>query len=469
MVISKANVGFLLKPVGAVCNLRCDYCYYRRVMEKVYSGRTIERFSPELLERIVSEGMKHGYPTAQFSWQGGEPLLAGKDFYREALLLQKQFAMPGQNVTNAFQTNGTLLDDQWCAFLRENNWLVGISLDGPPEITDQHRIFPDGCGASEAILSGLSLLQKHRVDYNILSVVSPANADRAPEVYRYLRDLGVAWMQFIPSVERTADSDSDPGPLPPQSRKPSLDNPGAENLIPGKLLAAHSVSADAYGEFLCDLWDTWIEEDGPGRVFVRDFEAMLSVYAGHPLPLCVWSPTCAWQLLVEHNGDVYPCDHHAYHNWRLGNLLRDDVQTLIEHPLAQQFEGRKRLYSAKCRGCEWLVLCHGGCPKHRMAQDENGTPVDLLCEGYRRFFAHSRKKAGEIVRRLLGIQPIEPAAMNPNILERQSVRRQSAQGKTLQQDARSGKIANKRDVSRISRNSPCPCGSGRKFKQCCGR
>lgn len=373
MVASPAAAPFhvMAKPAGGSCNLSCDYCFYVR-KTALYPGT--RRMSDRVLEAYV-RGMIEGTPAGAevlFSWQGGEPTLMGLPFFERAMVLQRQHGA-GRRIANTLQTNGTLLDDDWGAFLHRNRFLVGLSLDGPRELHDTHRTDRHGEGSGEAVLRGLAVLQRHRVEYNVLTVVSSTNARHPEVVYRFLRRTGARHLQFIPLVERAvADVDD------------------LECVPDATAVTAASVTGEAYGEFLCRVFDEWRRRD-VGRVFVRDFEDLLGVWSGRPATLCVRARECGRALALEHNGDVYSCDHYVYRSHRLGNLLAEPLADLVESPAQRDFgRAKSAALPAFCRACRWLEACHGGCPKHRLAVTPQGEPgLNHLCAGWRRFCAHA--------------------------------------------------------------------------------
>ena len=357
----------MVKPVGPVCNLACDYCYYLS-KEKLFPGSKF-RMTDSLLEDFTRQYIQsQQVPQVSFLWQGGEPTLAGLDFFRKALALQKQYARPGMRIENAIQTNGTLLTDEWCAFFKENNFLVGLSLDGPPEFHNVYRKDRAGKGSAERVLAGLALLKKHEVDYNVLCTVHAANVCHPLEVYRYLRDeLETSFVQFIPIVER--------------------DNKTGFQV--GNKVTNRSVTGEQYGRFLIQIFNEWVKKD-VGEVFVQIFDVALGKWVGAQGGLCIFSQTCGLALLLEHNGDLFSCDHFVEPRHKLGNLSKTDLADLVQSHHQYRFGKDKWEKLPKyCRECEVLFACHGGCPKNRILHTPDGEfGLNTLCEGYRAFFNH---------------------------------------------------------------------------------
>jgi len=368
--IASAPFHVLAKPAGGSCNLDCSYCFYTK-KTAMYPGT--RRMTVAGLERFVRE-LIEATPTREvaFAWQGGEPTLMGLAFYEKAVELQKQYGS-GRVISNALQTNGTLLDDAWGTFLARNKFLVGISIDGPPEVHDEQRCDRRGGGSLDRVLAGLKVLQRHRVEYNVLTVVSALNARYPEVVYRYLRKTGAKHLQFIPLVERAVGDADDIEAVPAEER-----------------LTPSSVSAEAYGDFLCRVFDEWLKRD-VGKIFVRDFEDLLNLWMGNPATVCVRAPTCGRAVAIEHNGDVYSCDHYVYRDHRLGNIWSEGFAAMVDGPQQRRFGTAKQAsLPQKCRDCKWLFACQGGCPKHRLGHTEAGERgLNHLCAGWQRFCEHA--------------------------------------------------------------------------------
>ncbi len=361
----------LAKPAGPLCNLDCSYCFYLE-KEKYYpAGKTLT-MPDHVLERFIRDTIA-AYPLQQvhFAWQGGEPTLCGLPFFEKALRLQRQYAN-GKIISNSIQTNGILLDDHWAAFLAENRFLVGLSLDGPEELHDRYRVDKGGRPSFRRVMSALEILQRFRVEYNILTVASDANSRHPMDVYRFLKDTGSQYLQFIPLVERRA------------ADAISLAAPGEPGYVTG-----WSVKPEEYGNFLVAIFDQWVRYD-VGRTFVQIFDEALQIwFTGQP-GLCVFRETCGDALAVEHNGDLYSCDHYVYPEYHLGNIGDMPLQKLVTHPRQRQFgQDKKDTLPAYCHQCDVRFACNGECPKHRFTTTPDGEPgLNYFCAAYKKFFHH---------------------------------------------------------------------------------
>ena len=359
----------MLKPRGPICNLDCAYCFYLK-KEQLYPGADF-RMPPALLEDFTRQYIQpqaaQGIPEVMFAFQGGEPTLMGLEFFRQALAFQQKVAPPGMKVLNALQTNGTLLDDNWCAFLRENHILVGLSLDGPQPLHDAYRRDKAGRGTWQRVMRAAELLREHRVEFNILACVNALTARRPLQVYRFLRDeVGAEFIQFIPIVE-------------PESTRSALAEP----------ISARSVSGAAYGRFLIAIFDEWLQRD-VGQVFVQIFDAALAAWLGERPGLCIFEPTCGAALALEHNGDLYACDHFVSPPYLLGNITRTPLAELAASQQQVSFGLSKRdTLPRYCLECPVRFICNGGCPRERLIPAPDGQPgLNVLCAGYRAFFTH---------------------------------------------------------------------------------
>lgn len=364
----------MLKPSGATCNLDCGYCYYRD-KEALYGDGARFVMSDEVLESFTRQyiAAQRG-PEVTFAWQGGEPTLRGLEFFRKAVALQLKHARPGMTISNALQTNGVPLDDEWCRFLKEHGVLVGLSLDGPCELHDAWRVDKRGKPTFDRVLRALHLLQRHGVEFNVLCVVSRANGDRPSEVYRFLKAEGVEFIQLIPAVEGT----------------------------PGDGTTPWTVGAEQWGEFLCGVFDEWVRRD-VGRVYVQYFDVALEAWAGITPSLCVHAPTCGNCLALEHNGDLFACDHYVTPEHFLGNVRETPLIDLVAAPFQRAFGRDKRdRLPRQCRECPVRFVCNGGCPKDRFIRTLDGEPgLNYLCAGYKRFFTHiapAMRAMAELVR-----------------------------------------------------------------------
>jgi uncharacterized protein len=357
----------MVKPRGAVCNLDCRYCYFLK-KENLYPESSF-RMTDETLELFVRQYIQaqNGAPVT-FAWQGGEPTLMGLDFYRRAVELQKKYQPAGVSISNAFQTNGILLDDEWCIFFKENHFLVGLSLDGPQPLHDSFRVDKGGKPTFGRVMAGLELLKKHSVDFNILATVHSANSRHPLEVYRFLRDeAGAQFIQFIPIVER--------------------DN--ITGYQEGYQVTTHSTTARSYGEFLISIFDEWVRRD-VGKVFVQIFDTALAAWLGKRPGLCIFEKTCGQALALEHNGDLYVCDHFVEPSFLLGNIHKLRLVDLASSPQQLAF-GQSKLEGLPqaCRECPALFVCNGGCPKDRIRRTAKGEEgLNYLCAGYKAFFMH---------------------------------------------------------------------------------
>lgn len=376
----------IAKPSGAACNLDCSYCFFLS-KEVLWSTDHLQRMDHATLEAFVA-----GYLDSQpdgpvtIAWQGGEPTLCGIDFFRRAVRLSDQCRRPGQQVQHSLQTNGTLLDDEWGEFLRSNGFLVGLSVDGPADLHDEYRRNRAGRGTHDAVVRGWRVLQRHRVETNVLCTVNAVNVAEPLRVYRHFRDeLGARYLQFIPIVERVEAGRE------AIAERGWRDEQGAfvEYTQAGDRVTSRSVPPAAWGEFLCAVFDEWVGRD-VGEVFVQHFDVMLGALFGE-YSLCIHAPECGTALAVGHTGDVYSCDHFVQPDHKLGNLTVIPLDDLARSPQQQRFGAAKRTtLPAQCLRCPVRWACHGGCPKDRFALSVDGEPgLNHLCEGYYRFFTHA--------------------------------------------------------------------------------
>ncbi|MBA3885731.1 MAG: anaerobic sulfatase-maturation protein [Acidobacteria bacterium] len=429
------NSGFhvLAKPSGPICNLDCQYCFYLE-KERLYPGTPDFAMSEAVLDTYVRSYIEaQDTPVVSFAWQGGEPTLRGVEFFETAVDCQARYAN-GRRIENAFQTNGILLDDRWGAFLKQHDFLVGLSIDGPRPLHDGFRIDKGGGATFDKVLRGLQVLQAHQVRFNTLTVVHRTNAEHPLEVYRFLKEIGSRYMQFIPVVERLAAAPGRAGLtlLPPDSDLPAV-------------VAPWSVEPRQYGEFLSAIFDEWVRHD-VARSFVQMFDVALELWMGLEPGLCVFRRTCGSALALEHNGDLYSCDHYVYPENRLGNIMDQPLASLV-HSAAQVRFGQDKhdRLPRYCQECDVRFACNGECPKHRFIQTPDGEPgLNYLCAGYKLFFHHIDPFMQYMASELRQQRP--PA----NVM--QWARQRDAQAAARQHPGR---------------NEPCPCGSGRKYKKCC--
>jgi uncharacterized protein len=360
----------MAKPSGAACNLDCAYCFFLG-KERLYPGSGF-RMSVEVMEEYIRQYTQaQQVPEAIVAWQGGEPTLMGLEFFRRSLELAGEHAPPGMRVTYTMQTNGTLLDEAWCEFLRESGFLVGLSVDGPRELHDAYRLDRGGRGTFERVERAARLMQRHKVDFNILCTVNAANAGHPLEVYRFFRDeLGVEWIQFIPIVER-------------------VNCDGSTLLQEGDTVTDRSVGPAQWGEFLIAVFDEWVRRD-VGAMFVNYFEAAAASWVGAGAAMCITGETCGNALALEHNGDLYTCDHFVEPDHLLGNIMEVPMAELVASDKMRRFgEDKRDTLPRYCRECEVLFACRGECPKNRFSPAPNGeTGLNYLCEGYKAFFTH---------------------------------------------------------------------------------
>lgn len=382
----------MLKPAGAHCNLACKYCYY---LEKnnLYQNSHRHLMSDEMLEQFTREYIEaQTMPQVLFTWHGGEPLMRSIDFYKKALALQKKYAH-GKQIDNVIQTNGTLLTDEWCEFFAQNHWLVGISIDGPQEYHDHYRVTPAGKPSWEKVMQGILLLKKHRVEWNAMAVVNAYNAEHPLEFYHFFRDNGCQYLQFTPIVERLTEHEDGR----------TLASLADDREIP---LADASVTPQQWGNFLCTIFDDWVRHD-VGKTFVEIFDCTLANWMGVLPGICAYSKECGHAGVMEHNGDVYSCDHFVFPEYKLGNI-RD--QSLIDMLYGEKQQAFSRLKHTslprQCKECDMEFACHGECPKNRFEKDKYGEPgLNYLCQGYYQYYTHVAPYMDFMKRELLAQRP----------------------------------------------------------------
>ncbi len=388
----------MVKPAGSACNLDCTYCFYlskATLPAGPGSGRmteaTLEKFIRQYIASVTG-------PEVVFSWQGGEPTLLGVDFFRRAVELERKYAKPGQIIQNDLQTNGTLLDEAWCRFLKENGFLVGLSIDGPKKLHDAYRVAKDGSPTFDKVFAAAKLLQKHGVPFNTLTCINRLNARYPLDVYRFLRrELGSTYLQFIPIVEyngfeRVAPQCWDPATLPKQGE------PEARPGHPQSIVTDWSVDPDDWGTFLCKIFDEWRRRD-LGKVLVNHFESLVAQHLGLPSQLCVYGEICGKGLAVEHDGGVYSCDHYVYPEYRVGNVHDGKLTDAVFSRAQVRFGyAKSETLPQQCRECPYLRDCWGECPKNRILRTADGEPgLNYLCGGFQTFFAHAIPEVERIV------------------------------------------------------------------------
>lgn len=367
----------MLKPIGSRCNLDCDYCYYLEKANLYTNEDKGHVMSENLLEKFIKQYIEaQTMPQVMFTWHGGETLMRPLSFYKKAVELQKKYSA-GRQIDNTLQTNGTLLNDEWCKFFKENNFLIGISIDGPQEFHDEYRRDKMGRPSFHKVMKGIRLLQKHGVEYNVMAVVNDYNSDYPIEFYNFFKEVGAQFIQFTPIVERIRKANS---PLKLATAKES--NEEAE-------LAHYSISPEKWGSFLCSIFDEWIKED-VGKIYVQIFDSTLANWVGEQPGLCTMAKTCGHAGVMEFNGDVYSCDHFVFPEYYLGNVNVKSLTNMMYSEKQLKFGNDKfDKLPKQCRECEFLFACYGECPKNRFAKDKYGNPgLNYLCKGYFQFFNH---------------------------------------------------------------------------------
>lgn len=353
----------LIKPSGSDCNLDCKYCFYKDRAPEIGRGR--QRMSDDMLERLIKDYMRLRFPVCGFSWQGGEPTLMGLTFYKKVVELQKKYGSNGQTVSNALQTNAILLDDKWCQFLHDNKFLVGISIDGPKEFHDYYRVDHSGCGTFDKVIKAIENCKKYKVEFNTLTLLNDRNVEHPDQLFDFFIENGIRFLQFITCVERDGTT--------------------------GKILD-FSITPAQYGEFLCRIFDRWLDY-GPEKLSIRDFDSILSYCVAGKHTICTFEKQCSSYIVVEHNGDVFPCDFFVEPKWRLGNIFQTPIEKLATGSKKKAFARTKQNLCNKCLVCRNLALCRGGCIKDRAVLN-NGrwNQQSYFCQSYKRFFDYAMPK-----------------------------------------------------------------------------
>jgi uncharacterized protein len=419
----------MAKPSGSACNLNCAYCFFLK-KARLYPGSNF-RMSEEVHEAYIRQLLEaHQVPRVTVAWQGGEPTLMGLDFFRRSIELQYKFRKPGVQIENTFQTNGILLNDKWCQFFHENKFLIGLSMDGPKELHDFYRKDKGGHGTFDRVVRAARLLQKHEVEFNILCTVNSKNADYPLDVYRFFRDqLKTNYIQFIPIVER-------------------INEDGETGFQEGNRVTDRSVRPEQWGRFLIKIFDEWVKRD-VGRTFVLNFDGALAGWLNMAGTVCIFGPTCGLGMALEHNGDLYSCDHFVEPNYYLGNILTTPMTELVASEKQRKFGQDKRdTLPRYCRECEVLHICNGECSKNRFIQTPDGDAgLNYLCEGYKAFFKHADKPMrimADMIRR---------GRLAEEVMKIMGTEEKAGEGVSM----------------KPGRNEPCFCGSGLKFKKCHGK
>jgi len=357
----------LVKPAGSDCNLDCRYCFYKNRAPEIGSGR--QRMNGKTLEKLTKDYLQLGLPAAVFAWQGGEPMLMGLDFYKRAVELQNKYKKPNQRIENALQTNAILIDDKWGQFLHDNNFLVGISIDGPKELHDYYRLDHSGGGSFEKVIKAIGICREYKVEFNTLTLINDRTAECPDEIFDFLTTLGTPFLQFIACVERD----------PATGR-----------------VADFSVTARQYGNFMCRIFDRWAEL-GPEKLRVRDFDSILSFCSVGRHTLCTFDKQCSGYIVVEHTGDCFPCDFFVQPKWLLGNIFDTPVEKLAAGGKKRSFARTKQKLCNKCLLCRHLDVCRGGCLKDRLVlDDEKFERESYLCQGYKQFFDYTMPRFVQI-------------------------------------------------------------------------
>jgi len=422
------RIHVLAKPSGATCNLACSYCFFLD-KELLYPNSKF-RMSEETLEVYIQQLIEtHRSSQVTVAWQGGEPTLMGVDFYRKAIEFQEKYRRTGMTFENTMQTNGTLLDDEWCEFFKENDFLIGISIDGPARLHDAYRVDKGGGPTFDSVMRGLRLLQKHGVEYNVLTTVNRTNADHPLEVYHFLRDeVGTDWIQFIPVVERRTQD-------------------GLNLIQQGESVTERSVRPEQFGRFLIQIYDEWAHND-IGRVFVQTFEASLRSWMRLPTGMCVFEKTCGYGLALEHNGDLYACDHFVEPDYVLGNIKEEHMIELVASDQQTKFgQDKYDTLPRYCMECPVRFACNGECPKNRFTVTPDGElGLNYLCAGYKAFFQRID----------------EPNKTLATVI---NTGREAAEAMPVLKEKWEGLIV---EFESARADRPCPCGSALNYQECHG-
>ena len=413
----------MAKPVGPICNIDCKYCFYLE-KEKLYPEKQQEKNNWAMPEDVLEEYIKQKIGSTDlkeesFTWQGGEPTLLGADYFRKAVKLQQKYSN-GKKINNSFQTNGILLDNEWCKFFKDNSFLIGLSIDGPRELHDRYRVDKGGRPTFDRVMHGLSLLKKHNIDFNTLTVVQKDNSYYPIEVYNFLKEIGSGYMQFIPIVERVT------------------------RVNDNSIVSQSSVESEQFGNFLIEIFKQWVLKD-VGKYFVQIFDVSLEAWLGLQASLCLFNETCGKAMAIEHNGDLYSCDHFVFLENKLGNIMENPLIKMLESEQQNKFgNDKKNTLPVYCKNCEVKFVCNGECPKNRFINTPDGEfGLNYLCAGYKKFFNY-----------------IDPC-MNFMAGELKANRPPANVMRWIKENER------KMQPVKIRRNDPCFCGSGKKYKNCC--
>lgn len=422
----------MAKPTGPICNLDCKYCFY---LEKENLYNTVQDFKmpDDVLESFIKQMIEaHDTPTANFAWQGGEPTLLGVEYFEKVVSLQAKYSN-GKQITNAFQTNGVLLDDRWGELFAANGFLVGLSIDGPRELHDEYRVNKGNKPTFDNVIRGLDFLKKYNVDFNTLTVVHAGNSKYPKQVYNFLKEIDSKFMQFIPIVERISQA--------PGNNDLKLVSPDYEESA---VVTSWSVQPDGYGKFLIEIFEEWVRND-VGKYFVQIFDVALEAWVGQNPSLCVFRDECGQAMAIEHNGDLYSCDHYVYPENKLGNIMESPLVSMLHSKQQVKFGRDKNDTLPKfCLDCDVRFVCNGECPKHRFVKTPDSKEgLNYLCAGYKKFFTH----IDPYMRFMAGQLQKQSAPANVMVWAKQK-------------DAGFPSL-------NVGRNDLCPCGSGKKYKNCC--
>ncbi|MFC1504511.1 anaerobic sulfatase maturase [Spirochaetota bacterium] len=401
----------LVKPTSSLCNLDCTYCFYKRVTEVYPRSDYAQKMALTTAENMIKKYLSFKFPAVSLCFQGGEPLLMGLDFYRAVIEFEKKYGFPGQAIGNSFQTNGVLIDKEWASFFKQYNMLIGISLDGEADVHDHYRRSSKGEGSHGTVMQAISTLSDAQVDFNILSMITSHSAKHIRETYTFFRKEGFNFLQFIPCLE----------------------------LIGGtEKIAEFSITGDEFGEFLKTLFDLWYDNGYPD-VSIRMFDNILLYLINNEKHSCSFFNSCNTYFLIEHNGDVYPCDFFVFNEWKLGNINESDFRDMINSPKRHEFANMKSKVSNTCRECRYFKFCIGDCTRFRIFPHRSAVSVSYLCPGFKDFLAYTEKRFNELKK---------------DVIKRR-------EGQNVRKDIQV--------PENYPRNAQCPCGSGKKYKQCCGK
>ncbi len=361
----------LIKPSGSNCNIDCKYCFYKSRSPEIGHGR--QRMSGEVLETLIRDYLKLNFPSADFAWQGGEPTLMGLEFFEKVIELQKKYYRPGQQITNSLQTNGILLNDEWCKFLHDNNFLLGISIDGPKEFHDFYRLDHSGAGTFDKVIAGIKKCKEYQVEFNTLTLLNAKNIEHPEKIFNFLTSFGLKFIQFIPCVE-----------IDPATGK----------------IAEFSITPKQYGDFLCRIFDLWFNY-GPTKLSIRDFDSILTHCISGKHTICTYDNKCSQYIVIEYSGDAFCCDFFVEQKWRLGNILETSIEKLAASGTKLKFARAKQNLSNKCLICRYMSVCRGGCLKNRLSSSgRDFSRETYFCESYKRFFEYSMPKFMQIAARI---------------------------------------------------------------------